>query len=208
MFLQGGPVRQAKLTNHYQSISKTPLMIAQDAEWGVSMRLDSAIRFPWQMTLGAIQDEKLIYQMGVEVARQCKLIGVNINFAPVVDVNFNPDNPIIGNRSFGENPIRVGELGVQYMKGMQHNGVLACAKHFPGHGDTDSDSHKELPEITHSKERLNSVEILPFKMLIDEGLGSVMVAHLYIPQLDNTKDLPTSLSTKVVNGLLKTELEI
>jgi len=145
------------------------------------MRLDSAIRFPWQMTLGAIQDEKLIYQMGVEVARQCKLIGVNINFAPVVDVNFNPDNPIIGNRSFGENPIRVGELGVQYMKGMQDNGVLACAKHFPGHGDTDSDSHKELPEITHSKERLNSVEILPFKMLIDEGLGSVMVAHLYIP---------------------------
>ncbi|MBT3418181.1 MAG: serine hydrolase [Flavobacteriales bacterium] len=206
MFLQGGPVRQAKLTNHYQSVSETPLMIALDAEWGVSMRLDSSLRFPWQMTLGAIQDEKLIYQMGKEVARQCKLIGININFAPVVDVNFNPDNPIIGNRSFGENPVRVGELGIQYMKGMQDNGVLACAKHFPGHGDTDSDSHKELPEITHSKERLDSVEILPFKMLINEGLGSVMAAHLYIPQLDNTKDLPTSLSPKVVNGLLKTEL--
>ena len=206
MFLQGGPVRQAKLTNYYQSISSTPLMIALDAEWGVSMRLDSSLRFPWQMTLGAIQDEKLIYDMGVEVARQCKLIGVNINFAPVVDVNFNPENPIIGNRSFGENPVRVGELGVQYMLGMQDNRVLACAKHFPGHGDTDSDSHKGLPEITHTKQRLDSVEIIPFKMLIKNGLGSVMVAHLYIPELDNTKNLAVSLSPKVVNGLLKTEL--
>ena len=207
MFLQGGPVLQAKLINYYQSISETPLMIAQDAEWGVAMRLDSSIRFPWQMTLGSIQDEKLIYQMGEEVARQCKLIGVNINFAPVVDVNFNPDNPIIGNRSFGEDPFRVGELGVQYMKGMQDNKVLACAKHFPGHGDTDSDSHKELPVIKHSKERLNSVELVPFKMLIENGLGSVMVAHLHIPSLDKTKDLSVSLSPKVVNGLLKTDLK-
>ena len=207
MFLQGGPVRQAKLTNYYQSVSETPLMIALDAEWGVAMRLDSSIRFPWQMTLGSIQDEKLIYQMGEEVARQCKLIGVNINFAPVVDVNFNPDNPIIGNRSFGEDPIRVGELGIQYMKGMQDNKVLACAKHFPGHGDTDSDSHKELPVIKHSKERLDSVELLPFKMLIKNGLGSVMVAHLNIPSLDKTKNLAVSLSPEVVNGLLKTELE-
>ena len=207
MFLQGGPVRQAKLTNYYQSISETPLMIAMDAEWGVAMRLDSAIRFPWQMTLGSIQNRKLIYQMGEEVARQCKLIGVNINFAPVVDVNFNPDNPIIGNRSFGEDPIRVGELGVQYMKGMQDNKVLACAKHFPGHGDTDSDSHKGLPIIKHSKKRLNSVELVPFKMLIENGLGSVMVAHLHIPSLDKTKNLAVSLSPKVVNGLLKTDLE-
>ncbi|MAO70976.1 MAG: beta-N-acetylglucosaminidase [Flavobacteriales bacterium] len=206
MFLQGGPVRQAKLTNLYQSISETPLMIALDAEWGISMRLDSALRFPWQMTLGSIQDEQLIYQMGKEIARQCKLIGVNINFAPVVDVNFNPENPIIGNRSFGENPIRVGELAVQYMKGMQHNGVLACAKHFPGHGDTDTDSHKSLPIINHTKERLDTVEILPFKILIDSGLGSVMVAHLYIPELDNTKNQAVSLSPKVVNDLLKEEL--
>ena len=206
MFLQGGPVRQANLTNIYQSKSKVPLMIALDAEWGVSMRLDSAIRFPWQMTLGAIQNEKLIYKMGEEVARQCKLIGVNINFAPVVDVNFNPENPIIGNRSFGENPIRVGELGVQYMKGMQDNGVMACAKHFPGHGDTDSDSHKGLPVINHKKERLDSVEIVPFKMLIKNGLGSVMVAHLNIPSLDKTKDLAVSLSPKVVNSLLKKDL--
>tara|TARA_B100001741_G_scaffold109231_1_gene89930 strand:+ start:4054 stop:6966 length:2913 start_codon:yes stop_codon:yes gene_type:complete len=207
MFLQGGPVRQANLTNRYQSISETPLMIALDAEWGISMRLDSALRFPWQMTLGAINDEKLIYEMGEEVARQCKLIGVNINFAPVVDINFNPENPIIGNRSFGECPERVGVLAVQYMLGMQDNRVLACAKHFPGHGDTDTDSHKSLPIIKHRKERLDSVEIRPFKMLIDSGLGSIMVAHLYIPDLDSTKDLAVSLSPKVVDGLLKTELE-
>ena len=206
MFLQGGPVRQAKLTNKYQSISKTPLMIALDAEWGVSMRLDSALRFPWQMTLGSIQNDTLIYQMGEEIARQCKLIGVNINFAPVVDVNFNPDNPIIGNRSFGENPIRVGELGVQFMKGMQDNGVLACAKHFPGHGDTDEDSHKSLPIINHTKERLDSVELVPFKMLINNGLGSIMVAHLFIPELDNTKNQAVSLSNKVVQKILKDEL--
>ena len=206
MFLQGGPVRQARLTNKYQSISETPLMIALDAEWGISMRLDSALRFPWQMTLGSIQEEKLIYEMGEEIARQCKLIGVNINFAPVVDVNFNPENPIIGNRSFGENPKRVGELAVQYMLGLQDNGILACAKHFPGHGDTDTDSHKSLPTINHSKERLDSVEILPFKILIDSGLGSVMVAHLYIPEIDNTKNQAVSLSPKLVNDLLKDKL--
>ena len=206
MFLQGGPVRQAKLTNYYQSISKTPLMIALDAEWGVAMRLDSSIRFPWQMSLGSIQQKELIYEMGEEVARQCKLIGVNINFAPVLDVNFNPENPIIGNRSFGEDPIVVGQLGIQYMKGMQDNKVLACAKHFPGHGDTDTDSHKGLPIIKHSKERLDSVELLPFKMLIENGLGSIMVAHLHMPSLDKTKDLAVSLSPKVIKGLLKRDL--
>ena len=156
-------------------------------EMGNFYEIRFCLRFPWQMTLGSIQEEKLIYEMGEEIARQCKLIGVNINFAPVVDVNFNPENPIIGNRSFGENPKRVGELAVQYMLGMQDNGILACAKHFPGHGDTDTDSHKSLPTINHSKERLDSVEILPFKILIDSGLGSVMVAHLYIPEIDNTK---------------------
>ena len=206
MFLQGGPVRQATLTNYYQSISDVPLMIALDAEWGLSMRLDSTVRFPWQMTLGAIQDKDVIYRMGVEIARQCKLIGVNINFAPVVDVNFNPDNPIIGNRSFGENPKKVGELAIQYMKGMQDNRVLACAKHFPGHGDTDADSHKELPIINHKRDRLDSVEILPFKMLIDKGLGSIMVAHLHVKYLDSTKNLASSLSSRVVTDLLKKEL--
>tara|TARA_B100000963_G_scaffold276064_1_gene244324 strand:+ start:19307 stop:22237 length:2931 start_codon:yes stop_codon:yes gene_type:complete len=206
MFLQGGPVRQAKLTNYYQSISKTPLMIAIDAEWGVAMRLDSCLRFPWQMTLGATIDKSLIYEMGVEIARQCKLLGIHINFAPVVDVNSNPNNPIINNRSFGENPVKVGELSTLYMKGMQDNNVLACAKHFPGHGDTDDDSHKTLPVVEKNKTELENVELLPYKMLIDSGLGSIMTAHLHIPSLDNTKDLAVSLSKKVVEGLLKNEM--
>ena len=206
MFLQGGPVRQAKLTNYYQTITKTPLMIAMDAEWGVAMRLDSALSFPWPMTLGAIEDTNLIYQMGEEVARQCNLIGTHINFAPVVDVNSNPENPIINNRSFGENPDKVGRMGVAYMKGMQDNKVLACAKHFPGHGDTDADSHKTLPTVNHLKYRLDEVELVPFKKLINNGIGSIMVAHLHIPVLDDTKNLAVSLSPKVVDGLLKTEM--
>ena len=206
MFLQGGPVRQAKLTNIYQSRSKIPLMIAIDAEWGVSMRLDSCLRFPWQMTLGAIKDNSLIYDMGSEIARQCSLIGVNINFAPVVDVNSNPNNPIINNRSFGESALRVSEKSLAYMNGLQDNYILACAKHFPGHGDTDKDSHKTLPVVRRTKKQLDKVELLPYKNLIKEGLGSIMVAHLNIPSLDKTKDLAVSLSSKVVNDLLKTEL--
>ncbi len=207
MFLQGGPLRQANLTNLYQSKTNIPLMIAIDAEWGISMRLDSAIRFPWQMTLGAIQDTNLIYKMGVEIARQCKLLGIHINFAPVVDVNSNPNNPIINNRSFGEDPLHVSTLGVAYMKGMQNNQILACAKHFPGHGDTDTDSHKTLPIINHSFERIDSIELTPFKHLINNGLGSVMAAHLHIPVLDSSKNMPASLSPKIINGLLKKDLD-
>tara|TARA_B100001758_G_C18416776_1_gene620764 strand:- start:7408 stop:10350 length:2943 start_codon:yes stop_codon:yes gene_type:complete len=206
MFLQGGPVRQAKLTNYYQSISKTPMMIAIDAEWGVAMRLDSALRFPWQMTLGAIEDTNLIYDMGVEIARQCKLIGTHINFAPVIDVNSNPDNPIINNRSFGENPNKVAQMGAAYMRGMQNNKILACAKHFPGHGDTDTDSHKTLPIVNNLKYRLEEVELLPFKKLINKGLGSVMVAHLHVPSLDDTENLASTLSEKVVTDLLKNNM--
>ena len=206
MFLQGGPLRQANFTNYLQQHTKVPLMIAIDAEWGVAMRLDSALRFPWQMTLGAIEDTTLIYDMGVEVARQCKLLGIHINFAPVVDVNSNPKNPIINNRSFGENPDKVARMGIAYMKGMQDNHVLACAKHFPGHGDTDTDSHKTLPVVNHLKYRLHEVELVPFKKLINNGLGSVMVAHLNIPALDDAKDLSVSLSSKVVTGLLKEEM--
>ena len=206
MFLQGGPVRQANFTNYLQSHSKVPLMIAIDAEWGVAMRLDSALRFPWQMTLGAIEDTNLIYEMGVEVARQCELLGIHINFAPVVDVNSNPKNPIINNRSFGENPEKVGRMGVAYMKGMQDNNVLACAKHFPGHGDTDADSHKTLPVVNHLRYRLEEVELVPFKKLINNGLGSVMVAHLNIPSLDDTENLAVTLSPKVVDKLLKKEM--
>ena len=145
MFMQGGPVRQLELTNKYQSLSKIPLMIAQDAEWGLSMRIDSTIVYPWQMTLGALSCDSIIYQMGFDIAQQCKRLGVNINFAPVVDVNSNPNNPIINNRSFGENPYRVAQKSLAYMQGLQNGGVMACAKHFPGHGDTDSDSHKHYP---------------------------------------------------------------
>ncbi|MDC1063523.1 glycoside hydrolase family 3 N-terminal domain-containing protein [Flavobacteriales bacterium] len=206
MFLQGGPKRQAKLTNYYHSISKIPLMIAQDAEWGVAMRLDSALRFPWQMTLGAISDSNLIYEMGAEIARQCKLIGVNINFAPVVDVNSNPNNPIINNRSFGEDYKKVSSLSLAYMHALQDNNVLACAKHFPGHGDTDKDSHKTLPVINHSKYRLKKIELQPFDYLIKNGLGSIMTAHLFIPSLDNNENTPISLSENVVNGLLTEEM--
>ena len=206
MFLQGGPFRQAHLTNLYQKKSKIPLMIAIDAEWGVSMRLDSSFRFPWQMTLGAIDDTNLIYKMGVEVARQCKLLGIHINFAPVVDVNSNPKNPIINNRSFGEDHLKVSQMSLAYMRGMQDNNILSCAKHFPGHGDTDLDSHKTLPTVNQLKYKLEQVELFPYRVLFKHGLGSVMIAHLHIPSLDNTNNLAVSLSPKVVNGLLKEEM--
>ena len=155
IFMQGGPGRQARLLNEYQSLSKVPLLVSMDAEWGLGMRLDSTIHFPKQMTLGALQDNRYIYRMGQEIARQCKRIGMQVNFAPVVDVNVNPKNPVIGMRSFGENKEKVAEKGIAYMKGMQSQRVLANAKHFPGHGDTDKDSHKALPIITHDKERLD-----------------------------------------------------
>ena len=206
MFLQGGPVRQATLTNYYQSISKYPLMIAMDAEWGVSMRLDSALRFPWQMTLGAIDDNKMIYQMGAEIARQCSVLGVHINFAPVVDINSNPLNPIINNRSFGEDRNKVTEMSIAYMQGMQDNNILACAKHFPGHGDTEQDSHKTLPIVNNSRSYLDSIDLYPFNKLINSSLGAVMVAHLQVPSLDSSKNTPTSLSKKVVSDLLKKDM--
>ncbi len=206
IFFKGGPNREAKLTNYYQSKAKTPLFIAIDGEWGVSMRLDSTTVYPRQMMLGAIQNEQLIYQMGEQIAQQCKLLGIHINFAPVIDVNNNPKNPVINNRSFGENKEQVAKLGLAYMKGMQNNGIIACGKHFPGHGDTDSDSHKTLPIINHNYQRLDSLELYPFKQLINEGLMSMMVAHLYIPQLDNTINRASTLSPKIVNGLLKDTL--
>ena len=157
IFFQGGPVRQAMLANCYQSCSKVPLLISIDAEWGLAMRLDSTTKFPRQMTLGAIQNDSLIYDMGVEIARQTKRMGMQINFAPDIDINNNPLNPVIGNRSFGENKKNVARKGIMYMKGMQDNHVLACGKHFPGHGDTDSDSHKTLPVISASKERMDTL---------------------------------------------------
>lgn len=205
-FFKGGPMRQAKLTNHYQKLSKLPLMIAIDGEWGLSMRLDSTVRYPWQMTLGAIQDDSLIYQMGFDIARQFRRLGVHVNFAPVVDVNNNPDNPVIFARSFGEDKRNVARKGVAYMKGMQDGRILACAKHFPGHGDTDADSHVTLPVVNHNMERIDSIELFPFKSLIAEGVASVMSAHLYLPQITPNEKVASSLSPKVVDTLLKQRL--
>ncbi|NOQ75570.1 MAG: serine hydrolase [Crocinitomix sp.] len=206
IFFKGSPIRQADLTNRYQKNAKTPLFIAIDGEWGLSMRLDSTVKYPRQMLLGAIQDDALIYEMGQQIGDQCKRMGIHINFAPVIDVNNNANNPVINNRSFGENKEIVAKLGLAYMKGMQEKKVLACGKHFPGHGDTDKDSHKALPIITHSFARLDSLELYPFKQLINKGLASMMVAHLYIPILDDTENQASTLSPKIVNGLLKDSL--
>jgi beta-N-acetylhexosaminidase len=207
IFFQGGPIRQANLTNYYQSISKTPLLITIDGEWGLGMRLDSVKKFPYQLTLGALTNDSIIYQMGVAVGRQMKRIGVHVNFAPVVDINNNPNNPVIGYRSFGEDKFKVARFGVAYMKGMQDAGIMACAKHFPGHGDVDVDSHLDLPVINKTKGEIDSVELYPFKQLFKAGVGSVMIAHLSIPAIDTTTHLPTSISKKNVTGLLRNELK-
>ncbi len=206
IFFQGSPVRQAKLTNYFQAKSKIPLMIAGDYEWGLSMRLDSTVRYPRQMLMGAIQDDKLIYEFGKETGRQLKRMGIHINFAPVIDINNNPDNPVINSRSFGEQPENVARKGLMYMLGMQDTHVLATAKHFPGHGDTDTDSHKDLPVILHSKKRLDSIETYPFKVLSQNGLGAVMVAHLNIPALDASTNSVSGLSKPIVTKYLKQEI--
>lgn len=206
IFFQGGPGRQVDLTNRYQAKSKVPLMIGIDAEWGLAMRLDSTFKFPKQMTMGAMRDGQLVYQVGKQIAKHCKRIGVHVNFAPVLDVNNNPNNPIINYRSFGENKEKVAARGILYARGMQENGVLANGKHFPGHGDTDRDSHKALPVVPHHRSRLDSLELYPFKLAFKAGLGSVMVAHLHIPELDDRENKATTLSPKVVTKLLKEEL--
>jgi beta-N-acetylhexosaminidase len=206
IFMQGGPGRQAILNNYYQNLSKVPMMIGIDGEWGLAMRLDSTMKYPWQMTLGAIRDNKLIYDMGIEIGKECKRMGIHVNFAPVVDVNVNIKNPVIGARSFGDNKYNVADKGIAYMLGMQSVGVLANAKHFPGHGDTDKDSHKSLPSILHDKDRLDSIELYPFKRLIAAGIGSMMVAHLYIPAYDATANTATTLSPAVVTDLLQNQL--
>ncbi len=205
-FFQGGPARQAILTNLYQAEAKTPLLIAQDAEWGPAFRLDSVLAYPRQMTLGAIQGEETIRQMGRDVAEQLRMIGVNMNMAPVMDVNNNPKNPVIGSRSFGEDPWNVSRKGIAYMEGMQEGRVLAVAKHFPGHGDTDKDSHHTLPLLPHSRERFWDTEFIPFREAIEKGISGIMTAHLEVPALDSTPGLASSLSQKVVTGILKEEL--
>ncbi len=205
-FFQGGPVRQANLTNFYQATAKTPLMICIDGEWGLGMRLDSVISFPRQLMIGAVPDAALIYDFGKAVGEQCKRIGIHVNYAPVVDINNNPNNPVINDRSFGEDKYKVALYGVQYMKGMQDVGVMATAKHFPGHGDVAVDSHYDLPIINKTKEQLDSLELYPFREIIKAGVGSMMVAHLYIPSIDTTKNQATSLSYKNVTELLRNEL--
>ncbi|MDC1491862.1 serine hydrolase [Flavobacteriaceae bacterium] len=206
IFSNGTPHKQVDLTNEFQSMSSVPLLIGMDAEWGLSMRLDSTFSFPWNMTLGAIKDNELIKEVGHSVADHCKRIGVNFNFAPVVDINTNPMNPIIGNRSFGESKENVSLKSLNFMYGQQKLNVLSSAKHFPGHGDTSSDSHKTLPFINHDKQRIYDVELKPFETLINNGLESVMVAHLEVPSLEKVNGLPSTLSYSIVTSLLKNRL--
>ena len=206
IFSNGSAEKQVELTNLYQDMSNIPLLIGMDAEWGLSMRLDSTFTFPWNMTLGAISDNELIKHVGNRIAAHCKRIGVNFNFAPVVDINTNPENPIIGNRSFGESMQNVSSKSLNYMIGQQQMNVLSSAKHFPGHGDTSTDSHKSLPIINHKKERILNVELKPFENLINNGLESIMIAHLEIPSLEKTRGLPSTLSFAIVTELLKYRL--
>lgn len=206
VFFQGGPVRQAGLVNRYQKISRVPLLVAIDGEWGLGMRLDSTIAYPYQMTLGAIQDNTLIYKMGLQVARDFKRLGLQMNFGPDMDVNNNPNNPVIGFRSFGDNKYNVAQKGIAYMKGMQDGGILTTAKHFPGHGDTDVDSHLDLPQLPFTRQRLDSLEEYPFREAIKAGISGIMIAHMNIPALDTTKHLPSTLSKPIVTGVLKDSL--
>lgn len=207
IYSKGGPEKLVKLNNKYQALAKVPLLIGMDAEWGLSMRLDSTYAFPWNMTLGAIQDPSLIERTGKHIAEHCKRVGIHFNFGPDVDINTNPNNPIIGNRSFGENRDKVTQDAMAFMKGFQGAGLLATGKHFPGHGDTETDSHKLLPTITFSEKRIDSVELYPYKKLIDEGLSSVMVAHLNVPSLEPQANLPSSLSNTIITGILKERLQ-
>ncbi len=202
-FFQGGPGRQVNLVNRYQKAAEVPLLVAMDAEWGLDMRLDSTLAFPRHLTLGAVRDNDLVYYAGVEIGRQLRAVGAQVNFAPVADINNNPANPVIHTRSFGENRYNVTAKAYHYALGLRSQSVLPCFKHFPGHGDTETDSHRELPVIAHSRRRLDSLELYPFRALAEEPLSSVMVAHLQIPALDSDEGRPTTLSAAVVRDLLR-----
>jgi beta-N-acetylhexosaminidase len=206
IFFQNDPLKQAYLTNYYQSISKTPLMIGIDGEWGLSMRLQKTQKFPYSITMGALSSDSLVYEVGVAIAQQCKRLGIHINFAPDIDINNNPNNPIIGFRSFGDNKEKVAKYGAAYSKGMMSEGVLSCAKHFPGHGDVGVDSHHDLPVVNKSRKEIDTLELYPFKYLIKDGVASIMVAHIHYPALDNRPNRSTSLSKYVIDTLLKKEL--
>ncbi len=206
IFMQGTAKGHATLINRYQKISNTPLLIATDGEWGLDMRLKNMIKYPYNMALGAIRDDRLIYDYGKVLGKQMKRVGMHINFAPVVDINTNPKNPVIGNRSYGEDRDNVTQKSLQFVRGIQGEGIIACAKHFPGHGDTAQDSHKTLPTVDFSAERLDSVELYPYKELIKAGIGSIMTAHLSVPSLEPDVKLPSSLSYNVVTKLAKEKL--
>ena len=207
IFSLGNVKDQAIATNRFQSISKVPLLIGMDAEWGIGMRLDDAFSFPFNMTLGAIENNKLIYEVGERIGVHSKRLGVHINFAPVVDINTNPNNPVIGSRSFGENKFNVTNKSIAYLKGMQSQGIMGSAKHFPGHGDTSQDSHKTLPTINFDSKRINDVELYPFKELIKNNLSSVMVANMEVPSLEKKPKLPSTLSKTIVTKILKKKLK-
>ncbi|WBV59710.1 glycoside hydrolase family 3 protein [Chryseobacterium camelliae] len=206
ILMQDDAAKEINLVNEFQQKSKVPLMIGMDAEWGLYQRIAAAHKFPWAMTLGAIQDKNLIYQMAAKIAEDCKRMGINWDFAPVVDVNTNPSNPIIGNRSFGSEVQNVISSALSYSNGLQDNNILAAIKHFPGHGDTNTDSHLDLPVVSHNLERLNAIELAPFKALMNKGIGGVMVAHLYVPSLESGKGIPASVSKNIITGLLKEKL--
>ncbi|ODM50976.1 glycoside hydrolase family 3 protein [Elizabethkingia meningoseptica] len=203
ILMQDNAAQEINLVNEFQGSSKVPLLIGMDAEWGLFQRIAAAHKFPWAITLGAIQDDKLVYEMASKIADDAKRMGVNWDFAPVVDVNTNPSNPIIGNRSFGSDVQNVIRKGRAYSNGLQDNGVLAAIKHFPGHGDTDKDSHLDLPVVKHNTDRLNSIELAPFKALMDKNVGGVMVAHLYVPALEPKAGIPASVSYAIITDLLK-----
>jgi len=206
IFMQGTAEKQAELTNKYQEMAQVPLLIGMDAEWGLGMRLTGVKNYPRQMMIGATRDTGLMYAIGKASAEQCKRLGVHINFAPDIDVNNNPANPVINFRSFGEDKEQVAAMGIAYMKGLQENGVMACAKHFPGHGDVATDSHLELPRIGKSMESLEATELYPFRKLIEAGVQSVMIAHLDVPAIEPEPHLPTTLSHKAVTGLLREKM--
>ena len=203
ILMQDDAAREINLVNEFQSKSKVPLMIGMDAEWGVFQRIAKAHKYPWAITLGAVQDKNLIRDMAAKIAEDCKRMGINWDFAPVVDVNTNPNNPIIGNRSFGSDVNNVVNSALAYSNGLQDHKILAAIKHFPGHGDTDKDSHLDLPVVSHNIDRLEKTELAPFKALMNKGIGGVMVAHLYVPSLENEKGVPASISKKIITGLLK-----
>lgn len=206
ILMQDDAAKEINLVNEFQQKSKVPLMIGMDAEWGVYQRIAAAYKFPWAMTLGAIQDKSLIEKMAAKIAEDCHRMGINWDFAPVVDVNTNSNNPIIGNRSFGSEVNNVITSALSYSNGLQKNNILAAIKHFPGHGDTSTDSHLDLPVVSHNLERLEAVELAPFRALMDKGIGGVMVAHLYVPALESGKGIPASVSKNIITGLLKEKL--